>query len=164
MSQGEYIAAEKVEGVYGKSPSVGQVCVYGNSFQSFVLAVVVPNLDATMRFLKEKGSWTTKEGEELHEAFTRNVENDLKAVKEYVKSSLKEQESSLKRFECVRDILLETKVDKEGNGFNVENDCLTPTFKLRRPFLLAKYREALRKCYSKNGEEASEWPQASKKK
>jgi len=55
-------------------------------------------------------------------------------------------------------------VDKDGNGFTVDNDCLTPTFKLRRPFLLVRYREALRQLYTDNGEEASEWPTASKKK
>lgn len=84
---GEYIAAEKVEGVYSKSTVVGQIwvrlvniyrqtqfcqltpkprflflnpestfCVqiYGNSFQSFVLAVVVPNIEVIGKFPKQK--------------------------------------------------------------------------------------------------------------
>jgi len=164
MSQGEYIAAEKVESVYGKSSCVGQIWVYGNSFQSFLLAVVVPNMDSTIAFLKEQSLWTVKSGEELHTAFQRICTKEKKSVKAWVASKLKEQETSLKGFEKVRDVLLEMEVDKDGNGFTVDNDCLTPTFKLRRPFLLVRYREALRQLYTDNGEEASEWPTASKKK
>jgi len=159
MSQGEYIAAEKVEAAYGKSPCVGQIWVYGNSFQSFVLAVVVPNMDATIAFLKENSKWIEpEEGESIASAFTRSCEKEMKALKEWVKSSLKAQEASLKGFEKVRDVLIEVQVDKDGNGFTVENDCLTPTFKLRRPFLLNRYKAKLRQAYTDNGEEANEWP------
>eukprot|EP00494_Astrolonche_serrata_P033700 UN33969 len=42
-SFGEYIAVEKVEGCYSKAASVNQLWVYGNSFKSFVVAVVVPD-------------------------------------------------------------------------------------------------------------------------
>mmetsp|Transcript_27949 Transcript_27949/g.45489 ORF Transcript_27949/g.45489 Transcript_27949/m.45489 type:complete len:513 (+) Transcript_27949:788-2326(+) len=101
MSQGEYIAAEKVESVYGKSSCVGQIWVYGNSFQSFLLAVVVPNMDSTIAFLKEQSLWTVKSGEELHTAFQRICTKEKKSVKAWVASKLKEQETSLKGFEKV---------------------------------------------------------------
>jgi len=32
-------------------------------------------------------------------------------------------------------------------GFNVKNDCLTPTFKLKRPQLLARYQAGIDALY-----------------
>lgn len=40
-------------------------------------------------------------------------------------------------------------VNDDFQGFTVENDCLTPTFKLRRPQLLERYREAIDEIYIK---------------
>jgi len=165
LSQGEYVAAEKVEGVYGKSPAVNQIWVYGNSFQSFVLAVVVPNVEAVKTHLQEIGKWDPKVKEDSDEvsAFISVCEQESKAVKAFVKASLKGQEKPLKGFEKARDIIIEYKIDKELNGFNVGNNCLTPTFKLRRPFLLAKYQKVLQETYEKNGESANNWPDNIKK-
>ena len=39
---GEYIAVEKVEGIYKMNSAVEQIWVYGNSYESCVVAVVVP--------------------------------------------------------------------------------------------------------------------------
>ena len=41
-SVGEYIAAEKIEAAYKKNEMVEQIWVYGNSFESTLVAVVVP--------------------------------------------------------------------------------------------------------------------------
>ena len=39
---GEYIAAEKIEAAYKKNEMVEQIWVYGNSFESTLVAIVVP--------------------------------------------------------------------------------------------------------------------------
>ena len=41
LSQGEYIAPEKLENVYTQSPFVQQVFVYGDSLQSHLIAIAV---------------------------------------------------------------------------------------------------------------------------
>ena len=57
-STGEYIASEKVENTYLRAGMVGQVWVYGNSFKSFVVAVVVPDAQVLVDKLKENKKWT----------------------------------------------------------------------------------------------------------
>jgi len=44
---GEYIAAEKIEAAYKKNEMVEQIWVYGNSFESTLVAIVVPTGQTT---------------------------------------------------------------------------------------------------------------------
>merc|ERR1712113_298631 len=82
-------------------------------------------------------------------------------IKEIIFNSLKEQNSNLKRFEQVKDILIESKIDSNLTGFTEVNNCMTPTFKLRRLNLLKRYVGPLKALYAANGEPATEdekWP------
>lgn len=48
---GEYVAPERIEGTLKKASVVQQVYVYGNSFESCVVAVVVPD-EKVLRYAK----------------------------------------------------------------------------------------------------------------
>jgi hypothetical protein len=52
---GEYIAVEKVEAAYKKNPVLEQFWVYGNSFESFLVAVAVPNAENLAALAKHHG-------------------------------------------------------------------------------------------------------------
>lgn len=49
---GEYVAVEMIESVLGKNELVEQIWVYGSSFESVLVAVVVPNKGPLMQWAK----------------------------------------------------------------------------------------------------------------
>jgi len=163
-AMGEYIAAEKIEGVYSKAASANQIWIYGNSFKSFVVAIVVPDPLWLVPILREKGLWP-KDADELTPAtepycakFEEVCGANYEVVKEIVVKDIKavEKEADLKKFEMIKDYHIECRVDTLLQGFNVENNCLTPTFKLKRPQLLGRYKDIIKELYKNNGEPAKD--------
>ena len=132
LSQGEYVAVEKVEGVYNRDAAVEQIWVYGNSFENSLVAVVVPAVDA-VRAWSHAGAGASAE-ELCHDA----------NVKAKVLESLNHtaKAGKLKGFETVRAVFLEPEL------FSVENELLTPTFKLKRPQLQKKYQAEIDAMYA----------------
>lgn len=53
LCQGEYIAPEKLENVYVQCPLVGQIFVYGDSLQAYLLAVIVPDPENLKKWMTE---------------------------------------------------------------------------------------------------------------
>lgn len=43
LAQGEYVALEKVESLMCSHPFIAQIFIYGDSFQSYLIAIVVPD-------------------------------------------------------------------------------------------------------------------------
>jgi len=165
LAQGEYIAVEKVEAVYSKSPVVSQLWVYGNSFKSTVMAVIVPNAEYVVAHAKGKGWWSCDEavGSPAYcEAFDKLFQGPHKdELKKFVFDELKKEAGSLKGFEKIQDVIVESKIDASLTGFTEANNCLTPTFKLRRPYLLDRYRVQLKALYTTHGEPdqaGDKWP------
>ena len=56
LSQGEYIAPEKVEGILTLSPYVAMCFVYGDSLKDCVVSIMVIEEDAVNKWALENGS------------------------------------------------------------------------------------------------------------
>lgn len=170
LSQGEYIAVENVEAVYQKSPVVSQLWVYGNSFKSFLLAVIVPSAEFTAAWLYSKGWWpkADKESTKLtSESFPSDFQTAMEnpahkpEIKAWILEQLHTVDKSLTSFSKIKDVIVESGIDKLGMAFTEANDCLTPTFKMRRPQLLQRYINQLKEVYAANGEPVQKdekWP------
>ncbi|KAK4789331.1 hypothetical protein SAY86_020650 [Trapa natans] len=133
LSQGEYVAVENVESVYRRNPLVTSIWVYGNSFESFLVAVVVPDKTA----LEE---WAASSSVEAGD-FPSLCQN-LKA-REFVLDELNKtaREHKLRGFEMLKAVYL------EPNLFDMGRDLITPTFKLKRPQLLKYYKDCIDLLY-----------------
>ncbi|KAJ4962983.1 hypothetical protein NE237_022922 [Protea cynaroides] len=133
LSQGEYVAVENIENTYSQCPLVTSIWVYGNSFESFLVAVVVPERKAVE-------DW----------AAIHNETGDFKSLcknpkaRKYILDELNKtgQKYNLRGFEMLKAILL------EPNPFDTERDLITPTFKLKRPQLLKYYRDCIDQLYN----------------
>jgi len=151
LSQGEYIAVEKVENTYAKSATVNQIWVYGNSYKPKIVAVVVPNAVDAAKLLGDDFQCdalpATPEWIAAWDKAVESQENKDK-IKEWVFEDMKKNVGKLKGFEKIAAIHCEFKLDNLLQGFNVENNCLTPSFKLKRPQLKHRYIDQLKALYT----------------
>ncbi|PIK44518.1 putative long-chain-fatty-acid--CoA ligase 5 [Apostichopus japonicus] len=132
LSQGEFIAPEKIENIYARNRFVMQNFVYGSYFQSSLVGVIVPNPDeipALASELKLEGTLAELcERKELKKAF-------LDQLLQFGK------EEGLQGFEQVKDIIL------VSEPFSQENNLLTPTLKNKRPQLTEEFQDDIDKMY-----------------
>ncbi|KAJ0076772.1 hypothetical protein Patl1_36299 [Pistacia atlantica] len=134
LSQGEYVAVESIENIYLQCPLIASIWVYGNSFESFLVAVVVPDKKALE-------DWAANH---LPEAVDyKSLCKNLKARK-YILDELNStgQKHKLRGFEMLKVVYL------EPTPFDIERDLVTPTFKLKRPQLLKYYQNQIDELYS----------------
>jgi len=54
LQQGEYVAPEKIENILSLNPWVLQLFVYGDSYQTYLVAILVPNKEVVMRWGEQK--------------------------------------------------------------------------------------------------------------
>ncbi|KAL3309071.1 hypothetical protein Ciccas_012387 [Cichlidogyrus casuarinus] len=120
LSQGEYVAPEKVEGVYATCPLVVQSFLDGRSESSYAIALVHPNLERLAARIGNPG--TTMEAICNNPEATKLVLNELDTLG---------RSKGLSGFELAKKIKLITE------PFTVENGLVTATLKPIR----AKIRE-----------------------
>ncbi|CAN6468968.1 unnamed protein product [Victoria cruziana] len=133
LSQGEYIAVENLEKAYASPAIIEDIWVYGSSFQSMLVAVVVPNEEHAEKWAEANG----------HKGSFSEL-CALPQLKNHILLELKSaaEKNKLKKFEYIKGIILETQ------RFEFQPDLLTPTMKKKRSHLLKHYQEGIDELYS----------------
>ncbi|KAI8326523.1 acetyl-CoA synthetase-like protein [Martensiomyces pterosporus] len=135
LSQGEYVAPERLEIVYSRHSLVQNIFVHGDSLKSELVAVVVPDPETFLPWARKIAGSDGATFEELCK--DRNIIGALLADLEQHGRT-----SRLQGFEIIKNAYCDTvPFDIEGNGL------LTSTFKLKRSIATAYYHEQLDELY-----------------
>lgn len=136
LSQGEYIAPEKIENVLIRSPLIGQCFVYGDSLQNSLVAILVPDEEPLRAWVNENENRLAQASlAEICKSQSLNA-----AILAEIKSLSKA--GNLNSLEVVKAIHL------EHEPFAVENGLLTPTFKMKRKQMKDKYEREIELLYA----------------
>ena len=77
LSQGEYIAPEKIEGVLVQSAAAAQVFIHGISIKSSVVGIVIPDVDTLEGWCSGKGIHGVYEDLCKNEQVQKLIYNDM---------------------------------------------------------------------------------------
>jgi len=138
LSQGEYVALEKVENTYALSPLVAQIYVHGDSFKDHLVGIVVPEPIAFTAFLNKIGKAPASDSPaELAKAMQKPDVIDA-AFKELSTYHI----GKLNGFEQIKRLHLAAEPFHES--------LLTPTFKIKRNIAREYYKETIDKLYNES--------------
>lgn len=134
LAQGEYVAPEKIENVYAKCKFVSQCFIYGDSFNSCLVAIVAVDPDV----LKD---WAASQGIKFEDL--EQLCNDPRArATVLAEMNAVGKEDQLRGFEYARAVTL------MPEPFSVENGLLTPTFKIKRSQAKERFAKAISNMYA----------------
>lgn len=130
LSQGEYIAPEKLENVYVQSKWVVQNWIYGDSLRDHVIGFFVLDPETAAKHAQENN--TTVDALLNDETFRQTVYDDLMRLA---------VEGKLNSLEKPKQIML------LSDPWTIENDYLTPTMKMKRNVAKDKLRADIDRMY-----------------
>ncbi|MCW1428623.1 carboxylic acid reductase [Novosphingobium sp. JCM 18896] len=123
LSQGEFVAIQKLEAAYAHHAAIRQIYVYGTSERAFLLAVIVPNEELVAQLGEDGGTEKVKSA--LRRALNEVAEHD-----------------QLNGWEIPRDFII------EADPFSLKNGLLSEIGKHQRPKLKDRYGESLEAMYA----------------
>ncbi len=117
LSQGEYVAPEKCENIFIQSNFIAQCMVYGDSFKNCCVAIIVPEPEALNK-------WATENGKTVADVVGSQDSDFAKVILAEINELGKAKK--LNSLEKPKEVFI------ASEAFSVDNDILTPTFKLKR--------------------------------
>lgn len=138
LSQGEYVAPEKIEIALSTCPSIAQVFVTGDSFHSHLVGIIVPDEIALKRMAAANGITSSTMQELCDQPLLKKLIH-----KEIDVASSK---AKLSGFERVRQIYLHHEL------LSIENELLTPTSKVKRGDAQKYFKKQIDQLYLLSGD------------
>ncbi|AET37435.1 medium-chain fatty acid-CoA ligase FAA2 Ecym_1185 [Eremothecium cymbalariae DBVPG len=138
LSQGEYLAPEKVENAYLSSThALTQMFVYGDSLYNFAVGIVGVDIEAFKGIINHVApEYRTVTGSQLLEVVNGNI-SLKKMVLQYLNSNVQ----GLQGFEKIGNVYFDIEPLK------VAENTLTPTLKIKRPQTSKRYSSQLKSLY-----------------
>jgi long-chain acyl-CoA synthetase len=141
LSQGEYVAPDKVQNILVGSKYINQIYLDGQSQYNYAITLIYPELKECIDFFKEnKKIGDTDYYKIIYEDLFRNKIMEDEIIKDCDKVGRK---LGLKGFE------LPKKLRIIAEPFSVENNLMTPTLKLKPGNIRTRYNEEINKMYKK---------------
>lgn len=132
-SGGKYIAPQVIENKFKESRFIEQLMVVGDG-EKMPCAIIKPNFDVAKDFLVSKGINVSVSNEELAK--------DPLLIKE-IQSEIDIYNQGFGHWEQIK------KFELVPEEWTVDEGLLTPTLKLKRKFVLAKYQDVYNRLYDK---------------
>eukprot|EP00347_Sterkiella_histriomuscorum_P011206 403373341 len=133
LQQGEYIAPEKLQSIYGQCVAIQQIYIHGDSTREYLVAIAVPEIEVIKKIAQNNGLSTDDLNQLLNEKIVK--ETILKMMEETAKSF------ELTGLERVKKILLTL------TPFTPENDLATPTMKVKRFNVRQHFEQQINQLY-----------------
>uniref|UniRef100_A0A8C5AVE9 Arachidonate--CoA ligase n=1 Tax=Gadus morhua TaxID=8049 RepID=A0A8C5AVE9_GADMO len=133
LAQGEYISPEKIENIYIRSEPLTQLYIHGDSLQSCLVGIVVPDPEVLPNWAKKKGI----QGE--YKDLCKNTMLKKAILEDMVRLG---KASGLHSFEQVKNIYVHNEM------FSIQNGLLTPTLKAKRPELREFFKGKIDDLYN----------------
>lgn len=144
LSQGEYVAPEKIENVIVQSILIAQAFIHGDSFQSSLVAIIIPDEEPVRNMLNSLGDKSLARASFAE--ICRSEKVKLKIMDEIYKVG---KENGLLGFEVPKSAHVSDEL------FSIDNGLLTPTFKLKRLQARQMYQKEIESMYANMPKPAS---------
>lgn len=129
--KGDNVSPQRIEGLLALEEEIAQAMIYGDR-KPYLVGLIVPDAEWLIEWKKQTGK--TGSMAELI---------DYKDLRQIIDKAVTRVNSRLSNLEKVR------KVTLAGEPFSVENEQMTPTLKVRRHVVSAKYGDQLESLYKK---------------
>ncbi len=131
-SGGKYVAPQVLENRFKESPFIEQVLVIGDG-QRFPAALIVPSFDYLRSYCQIKDiPYTSNQDVIKHSRIIHRIDEEIYTTNQHFG-----RHEQIKRWEIIAD------------SWTVESGELSPTLKLRRAYLLEKYKSIIEELYNK---------------
>ena len=128
-SGGKNIAPAPIEGFMATSKYINQICVVGDK-RKFLTAIVTVDPDNIVAYAEENGI--------SHNGVADLIKNER--ILQLIQDEIEEKNRELPSYETIKKVSLVPE-------FTIDNGLITPTMKLKKGVIIAKYQEHIDRLY-----------------